>query len=142
MTVISERPVRPEELVDAVSDDSHGAQAFFLGVVRDEHDGRAVSAVTYEAFAPLAEKILADIVGEAQTKWSARVAAAHRLGKLEVGQASVGIAAGAPHRAEAFEACRYVIEEIKSRLPVFKKEHYAGGESRWLEGCALAAPKP
>ena len=137
MTSISERPVRPEELLDLVSANAHGAQSLFLGVVRDEHEGRRVTAVTYEAFAPLAEKALAEIVAEAESRWPVQVAAAHRLGRLAIGEASVGIAAGSPHRAEAFEACRFVIEEIKRRLPVWKKEHYSDGESRWLSGCAL-----
>jgi molybdopterin synthase catalytic subunit len=138
-TVVSDRPLRPEELLNMVADPRHGAQALFVGVVRERHEGRAVKAVTYDAFPPLAEKVLADIAGEASKKWPVRIAAFHRIGKLEVGEASVIIAAGSEHRAEAFEACRFVIEQIKKRLPVWKLEHDSDGTKRWLEGCALHA---
>lgn len=136
-TVVTERPLRPEEMLDLSTSPSHGAQALFLGTIRDEHEGKAVRAVTYDAFPPLAEKVLAEIAAEASKKWNARIAAAHRMGRLEVGDISVIVAAGCAHRAEAFEACRFVIEQIKARLPVWKKEHYTDGQSRWLEGCAL-----
>lgn len=136
-TVVTERPLRPEEMLDLVADPRHGAQALFVGVVRDLHEGRKVSAVTYDAFPPLAERELAAIAKEAEERWQARIAAGHRIGRLEVGESSVVIAAGSEHRAEAFEACRYVIEQIKLRLPVWKKEHGADGSARWLEGCAL-----
>ena len=118
---------------------AHGATASFVSVVRNEHEGRRVVAVTYDAFEPLAAKVLAAIVAEASAKFGARVLAEHRVGRLAVGEAGVAIAAGAPHRAEAFEACRYVIEEIKRRLPVWKREHYVDGDSAWLSGCSLAA---
>lgn len=134
---ITEEPLRLEGLRDFVSEPGHGAQAVFLGVVRDHHEGRKVLAVTYEAFEPLARRLLGRIAEEAALRWSAKVAVAHRLGRLKTGQASVAIAAASAHRAEAFAACRQTIEEIKARLPVWKKEHYADGESSWLEGCAL-----
>lgn len=126
-------------LAARVRSPSHGAEASFVGVVRNRHEGRSVLAVTYDAFEPLAAKVLAEIAEEAAGKFSALVAAEHRVGRLAVGEASVAIAAGAPHRVEAFEACRYVIEEIKRRLPVWKREHYVDGESAWLSGCSLAA---
>jgi molybdopterin synthase catalytic subunit len=130
-------------MLDLVADPRHGAQALFVGVVRDLHEGRRVAAVTYDAFPPLAERELAAIAKEAEGRFQARIAAGHRIGRLEVGESSVVIAAGSEHRAEAFEACRYVIEQIKKRLPVWKKEHGADGSARWLDGCALrghAAP--
>lgn len=134
---ITERPLRSEELLELVGRAGHGAQALFLGVVRDHHEGRSVRAVTYDCFRPLAEKTLSEIAREAASRWQAVVACAHRVGTLEVGEASVAIAAGSEHRAEAFEASRWVIEEIKRRLPVWKKEHYADGGAAWLSGCAL-----
>ncbi len=137
-TWIAEEPLKPEELQASVLDQGHGAMALFVGIVRATHEGRRVSAVSYEAFKPLAEKVLARIVREAERRFGARVAAAHRLGRLKVGEASVIVAAGSPHRGEAFEACRAAIEEIKARLPVWKKELYINGESRWLKGCSLA----
>ena len=100
-------------------------------------DGRAVEAVTYDAFEPLALKVLGEIAEEAARRFGARVAVEHRVGRLAVGEASLAIAAGAKHRGEAFDACRFALEEIKRRLPVWKQEHYAGGEAAWLEGCAL-----
>lgn len=124
-------------LARAVSDPRHGAVASFAGAVRSVHAGRRVTAVSYDCFTPLAEKELARIVARAEKKWPVRAAAAHRVGRLRVGELSVAIAAGSVHRAEAYEACRYVIEEIKRTLPVWKKEHYAGGDGRWLPGCAL-----
>jgi molybdopterin synthase catalytic subunit len=139
MTKITTRPLDLQALFDEVRDPAHGGQASFVGTVRDNHEGHKVLAVSYEAFEPLAEKILADIAREAGRRHNATVAAAHRLGKLAVGEASVAVAASSMHRAEAFAACREVIEEIKKRLPVWKKEHYEGGESSWLSGCALSA---
>lgn len=134
---ITEEPLRLDELLDFASAPGHGAQAVFLGVVRDHHEGRKVLAVTYEAFKPLAQRLLGRIAEEAALRCSATVAVAHRLGRLKTGQASVAIAAASAHRAEAFAACRQTIEKIKAGLPVWKKEHYADGESSWLEGCAL-----
>jgi molybdopterin synthase catalytic subunit len=134
---VTERPLRPEEMHDLASSPEHGALSLFIGVVRERHEGRAVAAMTYDAFAPLAEKELARIAEEACARWSARVAVGHRIGRLEVGESSVVIAAGCAHRAEAFDACRFVIEQIKARLPVWKKEHGVDGSVRWLEGCAL-----
>ncbi len=134
---VTEHPLRAEELLDWLADPAHGARDLFLGVVRAEHEGRKVRAVSYDCFKPLAEKTLREIAREAQERFGSRLACAHRVGRLEVGEASVAIAAGSPHRAEAFEACRYVIEEIKRRLPVWKKEHYEDGDSAWLPGCAL-----
>ena len=136
-TVVTERPIRPEEMLDLISDPRHGAQALFVGVVRERHEGRKVAAVTYDAFPPLAERELASIAAEAAQRWPVRIAAGHRIGKIVVGESSVVIAAGSEHRAEAFEACRFVIEEIKKRLPVWKKEHDEDGTERWLDGCAL-----
>lgn len=139
MTSIAPEPLDLQALFAAVGDPAHGGQASFIGTVRDLHESRKVLAVTYEAFEPLAKKVLAEIALEAGRRHGAKVAAAHRLGKLFVGEASVAVAASAVHRAEAFAACREVIEEIKKRLPVWKKEHYVDGESSWLSGCALSA---
>jgi molybdopterin synthase catalytic subunit len=137
MIKISEEPIILERLLAIVADAAHGAQTLFLGVVRNSHEGRTVSAVTYEAFKPLARKVLLEIAREAEVKWKAHMAIAHRLGHIQVGETSLAIAASSPHRAEAFAACRYAVEEIKRRLPIWKKEYYEGGKSRWLDGCSL-----
>ena len=138
MILLTKEPLDVPALLAAVAEPGRGGNDVFVGTVRDSHDGRAVLAVTYEAFEPLAVKVLAAIAAEAEARHGAKVAAAHRLGRLKVGEASVAIAAGSPHRAEAFAACRDVIEEIKKRLPVWKQEHYVDGDSAWLAGCALS----
>jgi molybdopterin synthase catalytic subunit len=140
--MITRQAIDLGRLVAAVQDAAHGAVATFIGTVRESsHDGAnpsSVFAMTYDGFEPLAAKVLQEIASEAEARWGVRVAAAHRLGRLEVGEASVAVACGSAHRSEAFDACRYVIEEIKRRLPVWKKEHFADGRTAWLEGHALA----
>jgi len=117
----------------------NGAGALFVGVVRDWNQGRKVKGVSYDVFAPLAEQSFAEICAEAREKWGepCRIFVAHGKGRLEVGGLSIVIAAGSPHRGEAFAVCRYVIEEIKSRSPVWKQEHYVDGDSKWVKGHAL-----
>jgi len=105
--------------------------------VRAVHAGRRVKAVEYDAFAPLAARELARIAAEAERRWPVRLALEHRLGRLRVGEASVVVAAGSVHRAEALAACRWAIDAVKRRVPVWKKEHYVRGAGRWLPGCAL-----
>ncbi|MBI4424478.1 MAG: molybdenum cofactor biosynthesis protein MoaE [Elusimicrobia bacterium] len=130
-------PLRLDALLAFVSSSGHGAVASFLGVVRDRHEGRGVVGVTYDAFEPLAARCLGELAAEAAERFGARVAVEHRFGRLAVGEASLAIAAGAPHRGPALDACRWVLEEVKLRLPVWKREHYESGDSRWLSGCAL-----
>jgi len=117
----------------------HGAVVTFVGTVRAETAGRRVLWLEYEAYDELALKAFQSILDEARQHWpAARVAFRHRTGRLELGEASVIIAASSPHRAEAFAACRYVIERIKQVAPVWKREFFEGGES-WVEG-ATAHP--
>ena len=116
-----------------------GAVASFVGVVRGTHKGRAVEHLEYEAFEPLALKVFARIDQEAAGRWPGAVLAIHhRTGRLGVGEASVMIAAATPHRAEAFQVCRYAIERVKQIAPVWKHEFFGGGDD-WIEG-ALADP--
>ncbi|MFI5347878.1 MAG: molybdenum cofactor biosynthesis protein MoaE [Elusimicrobiota bacterium] len=119
----------------------HGAVATFSGAVRAVHAGRRVKGISYDCFVPLAEKEMALILKQAEKKWPVAAAAAHRTGRLHVGEVSVFVAAGSAHRPEAFAACRWIIDEIKRRLPVWKKEHYVNGDGRWLPGCALHGRK-
>lgn len=142
---IGPEPIDLEQLIGGVSGTAggatagHGAIVTFLGTVRDENQGRRVLWLEYEAFAPLALKAFRIIQDEALERWpSARVAFHHRVGRLELGDVSVAIAAASPHRAEAFAACRYVIERIKQIAPVWKREFFDGGDV-WLEG-ATADP--
>lgn len=125
--------ISADSVLALVGGPADGAIDLFLGVVRDNNEGSAVSGMHYDAYVEMAEQVLRAIVEEAAARPGVgSVAAVHRIGELAVGEASVAIAASAPHRAEAFDACRSVIEEIKKRLPVWKKEHYAAGEARWL----------
>ena len=119
--------------------ESSGAVASFVGLVRDHNVGRRVLFLEYEAYEALAIKALERIIGEARTAWpDTRLALHHRIGRLEIGEASIIIAAASPHRAHAFAACRYAIERVKQIVPIWKREHFEGGEV-WLEG-ATADP--
>lgn len=112
-----------------------GAVLLFLGVVRNHAEGRAVDGMRYDAYEAMARSVLAEIAREASERHGTdRLAVVHRVGELELGETSVAIAVSTPHRAEAYAANREIIEEIKKRLPVWKKEHYVDGASSWVEG--------
>ena len=116
-----------------------GALASFVGVVRATHKGRRVRHLEYEAFVPLAEKTFRQIAGEVAEEWPGTVLGIlHRVGRLEIGEASVAIVASGAHRASAFAACRYAIERVKQIAPVWKHEFFEDGDA-WVEG-ALADP--
>lgn len=131
---ISEGPLRPDALVAAVSDPSAGAVATFIGTTRNSFQGKRVDHLEYEAYRPLAERALEAIGMEIARRWPAvtGVAIAHRLGRVEVGEASVVVAVSAPHRADALAACASGIERLKRELPVWKKEFLEGG-AVWRE---------
>ncbi len=119
----------------AVSHAGAGAVASFVGVVRDVNEGAAVVGIDYQAYAAMADRELGAILDEAAERWpGVRAAAVHRVGYLAVGEASVAVAASSPHRGAAFDACRYVVEELKRRVPVWKREHYADGRREWVDG--------
>ena len=124
-----------------VSSPKYGAVTTFSGAVRAAHAGRRVKGISYDCFVPLAENEMALILKQAEKKWPVAVAAVHRIGRLRVGEVSVFVAAGSAHRPEAFMACRWMIDEIKRRVPIWKKEHYVKGDGRWLPGCALHGRK-
>ena len=128
-----------DALVALVGVDGDGAVVTFAGLVRNHNQGRQVRFLEYEAYEPLAVRALQRIVDEATGRWpNARLAAHHRIGRLEIGDASIVIAAASPHRADAFAACRYTIERVKQIVPIWKREHFEGGDV-WLEG-ATADP--
>ena len=137
-------PLALDALVAAVSDEQHargrdGAVVTFLGLVRNHNQGRRVHYLEYEAYAPLAIKAFDRIREEVAERWpSAIVAVHHRVGRLDIGDASVAIATASPHRADAFAACRYVIERVKQIAPIWKREYFEGGDV-WIEG-ATADP--
>jgi molybdopterin synthase catalytic subunit len=123
----------------ARSASADGAVISFVGLVRDHNQGRRVSYLEYEAYEPLAVRALHLIIEESGAAWpGARLAVHHRIGRLGIGEASIVIVAASPHRAEAFAACRYMIERVKQIVPIWKHEHFEGGDV-WLEG-ATADP--
>ena len=129
---VTDQPLDARAVEAAVADPAAGAVVTFTGTVRDHARGRGVVALDYEAYAPAAEKLLAQIGMEIAAQWGvARVAIVHRIGSLPVGEASVVIAVSAAHRGEAFAACQYAIERLKEIVPIWKKEHYADGAS-WI----------
>ena len=126
---VTNDPIDLQELVDYVGDPEAGAIATFIGTTRDNNEGRRVIALDYDGYAEMAEKELARIGEDAKTKWPiCRMAIVHRLGPVQITEASVIIAVSAGHRDAAFAACRFAIEEIKKTVPIWKKEVYEGGE--------------
>ncbi len=132
---ITADPITAQEAVDFVADPGAGGTAVFMGTVRDHSGAGSVTGLTYEAWEELAAKRLEEMAGEMFEKWPVRrVALLHRTGDLAIGEVSVVVACSAPHRSEAFEACRHGIERLKEDVPIWKKEHLAEGESRWVMG--------
>jgi molybdopterin synthase catalytic subunit len=129
---LTRAPLNLGSLVSRVTAPARGGIACFLGVVRDHYQGRAVTSLEYSAYDAMAEAECARIVAEARARWQADIALEHRLGHLEVGDAAVAIAAAAAHRDAAFAACRYVIEEVKRRVPIWKRERFADGSETWV----------
>ena len=142
LVAVGAGPLDLNALTEAVaaSASGDGAMTAFSGLVRDHNQGRRVEFLVYEAYEALAVRTLERIVDEAQQAWpDTRVGVHHRIGRLEIGEASIIIVAAAPHRANAFAACRYTIERVKQIVPIWKHEHFAGGDV-WLEG-AIADPE-
>jgi molybdopterin synthase catalytic subunit len=136
---VTTEPLDVTRAAAAVSAADCGAVATFIGLVRDHNAGRRVLYLDYECYEPLAIKAFERIAAEAREQWpAARLAIAHRTGALQIGEASVVIAAGSAHRADAFSACRYAIERIKQIAPIWKREYFEGGDV-WIEG-ATADP--
>ena len=133
-------------LIAEVGDRSCGAVTVFLGCVREMNEGRAVTGIEYSAYRAMAERELAAIAAEASAKYGvSRLVIEHRLGLLELGDVSVAIVAAHPHRAPALDANRYVIEELKRRVPIWKLEHYVDGTRNWVAsatGAGKGEPAP
>lgn len=137
----SSTAIDPTALRAELADPTCGGYASFEGWVRDHNEGRRVTRLEYEAFAPLALREGARVIDEACERFGIRGAlCVHRLGALELGAIAVWVGAASAHRDEAFRACRYIIDEVKHRLPIWKKEHYESGDSGWVncERCAAA----
>lgn len=144
---IQDGPLSLDKAIAFVDAAHNGAACLFAGRVRDHsvHQRTAVvQAISYDIFVPLAQKALHDICVEARAQFGddLRIFAEHRKGRLDIGGISVVIAVGSPHRDASFKACRHVIEQLKLRVPIWKKEHYQDGDSAWLGGQALNMPPP
>ena len=128
MFVLSDQPLDVAALRARIADPGHGAVLVFEGVARDNFQGKAVEGLEYEAYPQLCEPVMQKIEKELLERWPrARMIVAHRTGRLAIGEVSLVIAVGTPHRAACYEASRFAIEAIKERLPVWKKELYADG---------------
>jgi molybdopterin synthase catalytic subunit len=136
MSYLKEQPLDVRTVAHQVVGAEQGGVVTFIGAVRNHHAGRTVVRLEYSAYGPMADLELGRILEEAASRWPARVAAEHRIGMLEVGDAAVIVVAAAPHRDAAFDACRYVIDEIKRRVPIWKREHYVDGTAGWVDPTA------
>ncbi len=132
---ISPQPLRPQSLRKRLEDPGAGGVVTFEGWVRNLNEGKPVIALEYEVYDELAVKEGQRILQEALDRWELKaVHAVHRSGKLVVGDCAVWVGVAAGHRAQAFEACRAIIDELKQRVPIWKKEYYEDGETDWLRG--------
>jgi molybdopterin synthase catalytic subunit len=139
LLAIGPHPLAIEPLAAQIAGGSDGAVVTFLGLVRNHNAGRSVRYLEYEAYEPLALRAFERIAAEIGGRWpGVRLALHHRIGRLGIGEASVAIATASPHRADAFQACRYAIERVKQIAPIWKREFFEGGDV-WIEG-ATADP--
>ena len=134
MFKITSEDIELGDVIRAVEAGDAGAIVHFLGVVRNNTEGREVSYLEYEAYPPMAEKKMAEIAQEIHEKWGLdRVAMIHRVGRLEIGEVSVAVAVASPHRKEAFEACHYAMNRLKQIVPIWKREVWVDGEEEWVK---------
>lgn len=137
---ITDQRIEPEALKETLFRDSAGAFVAFEGWVRDHNDGQSVNALEYEAHAPVATKEGQRILEEAIDRFDVLAAfGRHRVGRLEIGDCAVWVGVSAAHRGVAFDACRFIIDELKQRVPIWKKEHYVSGPSGWINSQTIAA---
>jgi molybdopterin synthase catalytic subunit len=140
-TALVSTPITPAALLDEVTTDGTGATTLFLGTVRDVNDGRAVRGIEYSAYTAMASDELQRIALEAAARFEGiRIALEHRIGTLGLRDISVAIAVGHARRAPALNASRFLIEELKRRVPIWKREHYVEGDWQWVDPTAHSAP--
>lgn len=133
-TAIVDRAIDRCALLEELANPRNGATVLFVGTVREENDGAPVSSLDYSAYAGMAERELEAIASEAAERWeTSDIVIEHRVGELGLGEASVAIGVAHPHRGAAYEASRYIIEELKARLPIWKREHYVDGRAEWVQ---------
>ena len=136
-TAIVQRPIDPSALVAEVARVANGATVVFLGTVRDVNDGRAVSGIEYASYQSMAARELDTIAREATARFGTDdIVVEHRIGHLHLGEVSVAIVVAHPHRVEAYDASRFVIEELKRRVPIWKREEYIEGTREWVDPSA------
>ena len=139
---LTDAAIDPAPLLRDVQSPERGGIVWFAGVVRNHHAGRPVVRLEYSAYGAMAEAECARIVAEAERRWPVGIALEHRLGTLAIGDVAVAIAVAGGHRGEAFEACRWVIEEVKRTVPIWKRERYADGSVAWVDPTAPGGTVP
>ena len=140
-TAIVTTSIDVQALLAEIASDAHGATSLFLGTVRDVNDGRAVTGMEYTAYDAMASRELAKIAAEAEAQFAGvALAIEHRVGTLALGDVSVAIAAAHAHRRAALDATRFVIEALKKRVPIWKREHYTNGTREWIDPSSSIAP--
>ena len=143
MSYLTRSPISLDALLAEVSSAACGGTCLFLGTVRNGPDEQGVTAIEYSAYEAMVEAEFGQLLADAGARWpEARIAVRHRLGVIPSGEASIAIAAAAPHRAGAFETCRFVIEEVKRRIPVWKKELRVDGTETWVDPSGHPTPHP
>ncbi|MCA8914062.1 MAG: molybdenum cofactor biosynthesis protein MoaE [Planctomycetes bacterium] len=140
---LTTEPIDPNALLRELAHDADGAQVLFLGVVRNHHQGREVLRIDYEAYEPMALKELQKITDEMAEKHGLeRVLVVHRFGRHEIGDASIAVVIGSPHRAPAFEAAKEIMDRVKVDVPIWKKEHFKDGTIEWVLADKLVRSEP
>lgn len=142
MVEITRNEIDHAGLTDRVRSEQAGAVVTFLGTVRQMTEGRETASLEYEAYSEMAERKMSEVEHEARDRWPLIDAAiVHRVGHLELGDVSVAIAVSCPHRGQAFEACRFMIDRIKEVVPIWKRENWANGETEWVHPGFAASPQ-
>ena len=137
---ITEQTISVDDVIKSTKDPSCGATALFIGTVRNHNAGRQVKKIYYESYVAMAEKRMRKILSDINHRWPQvrKLSIVHRIGELVVGEISVLVCASAPHRAEAFEACRYAIDMLKQSVPIWKKETFADNTESWTDGIQVS----
>ena len=142
-TAIVEREIDPVSILAEIASTGNGATVLFLGTVREVNEGRPVTGIDYTAYSAMAETELESIATEAAARFQTpHIVVEHRIGTLGLGETSIAIAVAHPRRAASFEAARMIIEEVKRRVPIWKREHYADGTREWIDPTRAAVHHP
>jgi molybdopterin synthase catalytic subunit len=135
MVHLTQQPIDLQAILQAVRSEEAGGVVLFLGTVRAKAEGKTVACLEYECYPEMARPILEQLASEAQSRWNlVGCCVVHRTGRVPVGELSVAIGCAAPHRAEAFQAARWLIDQLKHQAPIWKKEYFTDGTSRWVSG--------